>query len=168
MGVKIPLMKVGKLQEWRGISQGQVVGPDVAFRYISKSMQQTLPAVMGALTLLADSFTSTNGMGPEESEFYEPSTGADTLHANAYNLYTKFRPSTAGEWGKKSTFFCGKALALRRGKEEDLDLWEKLNDGQSEKQQSEIQAFEQELRNLVKSESEEVEVEEDGIKKEEE
>lgn len=28
MGVKIPLMKLGQLDEWRGISQGQVIGPD--------------------------------------------------------------------------------------------------------------------------------------------
>lgn len=28
MGVKIPLMKLGHLDEWRGISQGQIIGPD--------------------------------------------------------------------------------------------------------------------------------------------
>jgi hypothetical protein len=156
MGVKIPLMKVGKSQEWRGISQGQVVSPDNAFRYISKSMQQTLPAIMGALMLLADSFTSNTG--DQGDDLYNPSTAADLLHANAYNLYTQFRPSTSIEWGKKSTFFCGKALALRRGRDEDVSLWEEIEDGSRGRmgQQSEIEAFEQELRNLVKTETEDV------------
>jgi hypothetical protein len=156
MGVKIPLMKVGKAQEWRGISQGQVVGPDNAFNYMKRSMHQTLPAIIGSLLLLADSFTSNNpdSQDSNKSDFYQPSTGPDILHANAYDLYTKFRPSTAGEWGKKSTFYCGKALALRRGRNEDLGLWEKIEDGNEDGQQAEIEAFEQELQNLVKVESE--------------
>jgi hypothetical protein len=156
MGVKIPLMKIGKRQEWRGISGGQVVGPDNAFNYMKKSMHQTLPVIIGALMLLADSFATppaaaTDADSPEEQTFYDPATGPDVLHANAYQLYTQFRPSTAGEWGKKSTFYCGKALALRRGKEVDLNLWDKLEGGGNE-QDAEIEAFERELRSLVKEE----------------
>ncbi|UZJ52367.1 hypothetical protein CBS101457_001687 [Exobasidium rhododendri] len=154
MGVKIPLMKVGKSQEWRGISQGQVVGPDNAFRYISKSMQQTLPAIMGSLMLLADSFATSSGQAGEESGLYDLGTSTELLHRNAYSLYTQFRPSTSGEWGKKSTFYCGKALALRRGRDEDMRHWEQVEEnGGGVHQQSEIEAFEQELQNLVKQES---------------
>ena len=38
MGVKIPLIKLGQTQEWRGISKGEVIGPDQAFNYMRKSM----------------------------------------------------------------------------------------------------------------------------------
>lgn len=55
MGVKIPVIKVEE-SKWRGISGGEVVGPERAFNYIRKSMFQTLPLVVGALTLLADSY----------------------------------------------------------------------------------------------------------------
>ncbi|CAO1620156.1 unnamed protein product [Parajaminaea phylloscopi] len=55
MGVKIPVMQIAG-GKWRGISGGEVVGPEKAFNYIRKSMFQTLPLVVGALTLVADSF----------------------------------------------------------------------------------------------------------------
>lgn len=172
MGVKIPLMKVGKNQEWRGISQGQVVGPDNAFNYMKRSMHQTLPVIIGSLMLLADSFTSSssnnnNPLKPDEDDkdFYQPASGPDVLHASAYELYTQFRPSTAGEWGKKSTFFCGKALALRRGKEEGLEQWDDQDEANINRQ-SEIQAFERELQNLVgeKSVKESVTVKEELLR----
>lgn len=145
-------MKVGIEQEWRGISQGEVVGPDNAFNYMRKSMHQTLPAIMGALNLLADSFTA-----PQSDEFKEeqqeaPEAGPELLHANAYDLYTRFRPSTAGEWGKKSFFYCAKALALRRGRQSDVDQWEEAEETRLKQPQEE--AFEQELNKLVKMEGE--------------
>lgn len=159
MGVKIPLMKVGKNQEWRGISQGQVIGPDNAFNYMKRSMHQTLPAIIGSLMLLADSFTNNTQLGilksddddgdDDKEDLCQPSNGLDMLHASAYDLYTQFRPSTAGEWGKKSTFFCGKALALRRGRQKGLmDQWDDQEEA-DQNRQTEIQAFERELQNLV-------------------
>lgn len=158
MGVKIPLMKVGKMQEWRGISQGQVVGPDNAFGYMKRSMHQTLPVIIGSLMLLADSYTCSHPYKSEdgreaEDDFYQPGSGPDLLHANAYDLYTKFRPETAGEWGKKSTFHCGKALALRRGRDSDaeLRLWDDLQDG-DQGNAHEIKAFERELQAFVDNE----------------
>jgi hypothetical protein len=156
MGVKIPLMKVGKLQEWRGISQGQVIGPDNAFGYMKRSMHQTLPVIIGSLILLADSYTSSyphtlkSEGGVKQDDFYQPGSGPDLLHANAYDLYTKFRPETAGEWGKKSTFHCGKALALRRGRDSEVELrlWDEMQDSEQGNAQ-EIKAFERELQAFV-------------------
>ncbi|PWN33224.1 uncharacterized protein FA14DRAFT_161184 [Meira miltonrushii] len=148
MGVKIPLIKLGQTQEWRGISKGEVIGPDQAFNYMRKSMYQTLPLVIGSLSLLADSFVnpSVPKMKYEltDAEAVEV-PGPDLLHAKAYELYTQFRPSTAGEWGKKSMFYCTKALALRRGYSTEFERWDERNDGE----QMEAQAFEDELRALV-------------------
>jgi hypothetical protein len=156
MGVKIPLMKVGKAQEWRGISKGEVVGPDNAFGYMRRSMHQTLPVVIGSLMLLADSYTSQSSIKGEDgaTEYQPGGYGPDLLHANAYDLYTKFRPVTAGEWGKKSTFHCGKALALRRGRDEDVSLYDHLEDGSHPQgDASEIKAFEKELQAFADMES---------------
>lgn len=71
MGVKIPVMQVedGK---WRGILEGDRIGPERAFNYIKKSMAQTLPLVMGALTLLAESYMEPL---PQDTSF-EPASGA--------------------------------------------------------------------------------------------
>ncbi|PWZ02188.1 hypothetical protein BCV70DRAFT_198467 [Testicularia cyperi] len=55
MGVKIPVMQMQD-GSYRGISGGEVVGPEKAFNYMRRAMAQTLPSVVGALTLLADSF----------------------------------------------------------------------------------------------------------------
>lgn len=164
MGVKIPLIKLGQTQEWRGISKGEVIGPDQAFNYMRKSMYQTLPLVIGALSLLADSYVnpSTPKMKYElnDAEAVEV-PGPDLLHAKAYELYTQFRPSTAGEWGKKSMFYCTKALALRRGYSTDFQHWDERNEGE----QMEAQAFEEELRALVADpggSSEQVSIGEEG------
>lgn len=162
MGVKLPLMKVGKRQEWRGISQGQVVSPDNAFNYMKRSMQQTLPAIIGSLMLLADSFTGSSSSS-EIKEEYQPSGGADLLHASAYELYTQFRPSTAGEWGKKSTFFCGKALSLRRGRDgSEAKLWNDV-EGVEDTQASEIREFELELQRLAQGDDEAIKEEDSSI-----
>jgi hypothetical protein len=142
MGVKIPLMKLSGTDEWRGISAGQVVGPDQAFNYMRKSMYQTLPLVIGALTLLADSYVLGNEESNGNASLDVPSP--DLLHERAYELYTQFRPETAGEWGKKSSFYCSKALALRRGHEAEIDAWDVKQDGEA----LEAQEFERELKAL--------------------
>lgn len=115
-----------------------------------KSMYQTLPLVIGALTLLADSYINddlaeTNDDSDDGQRGGMP--GPDLLHARAYELYTQFRPSTAGEWGKKSMFYCAKALALRRGRSEDLARWDEGQEGE----ELEAKVFEQELRALVEA-----------------
>lgn len=171
MGVKIPLMKVGKAQEWRGISKGEVVGPDQAFGYMKRSMHQTLPVIVGSLMLLADSYTSQSSIqGENEVDEYQPGGyGPDLLHANAYDLYTKFRPITAGEWGKKSTFHCGKALALRRGRDEDISLYDSLESAteqQSSSSAMEIKAFERELQAFADIEDPKVKSEDEQEEKE--
>jgi len=152
MGVKIPLIKLGQTQEWRGISKGEVIGPDQAFNYMRKSMYQTLPIVIGALSLLADSYVNPSSQ-KIKSELTDAEAieipGPDLLHKKAYELYTQFRPSTAGEWGKKSMFYCTKALALRRGYSTDIERWDERNDGE----QMEAQVFEEELRALVADQS---------------
>lgn len=117
-------------------------------------MFQTLPLVMGALTLLADSFmepaaqsTSTlhqdlsaqqfkdevdaadaPGESAPDPDSKSPDTaasaevglqedrGPEALHAQAYNLYTLFRPDTGGEWGKRARFELNRVLDLRAGR----------------------------------------------------
>lgn len=125
MGVKIPVMQMQD-GSYRGISAGEVVGPEKAFNYMRRSMAQTLSSVVGALTLLADSF-----MEPiQEQEGSQTDTkteamkyGADLLNSRGYDLYAEFRPSTSGEWGKKGRLWYDKVLALRRGYESDWVKW---------------------------------------------
>lgn len=106
-------------------------------------MFQTLPLVMGALTLLADSFMKPSigaegqlksspqvleGVKPDpedaesQSSFSYPH-GPDHLHAKAYALYSQFRPETGGEWGKRARFELDKILALRQGHENEWIEW---------------------------------------------
>lgn len=174
MGVKVPVMQVdvprppGMVEseeegkEWRGIdSEGNCVGPERAFNYIRKSMAQTLPLVVGALSLLADSWMQDEGGGvggeegvkeeggevkqeldansdqvgveheehatsvgsePTDAATFLALCGPDVLHSRAYQLYTLFRPSTGGQWGKRARFELDKVLALRRGHQ---DEWER-------------------------------------------
>lgn len=144
MGVKIPVMQMQD-GSYRGISAGEVVAPDKAFHYMRRSMAQTLSSVLGALTLLADSFmepppqaqpdadtsiktdpldaspTSPREQGgPLEAE---QEYGGEYLNTRGYDLYAEFRPSTSGEWGKKGRLWYDKILALRRGHEADLAKW---------------------------------------------
>ncbi|GAC71804.1 hypothetical protein PANT_5c00082 [Moesziomyces antarcticus T-34] len=113
MGVKIPVMHMQD-GTYRGISAGEVVGPEKAFGYMRKAMAQTLASVVGALTLLADSFMEEQAGGEYGGEY---------LNKRGYDLYAEFRPSTAGEWGKKGRLWYDKILALRRGCEAELREW---------------------------------------------
>ncbi|KAI3487044.1 hypothetical protein L1887_49080 [Cichorium endivia] len=49
--------------------------------------------------------------------------GGEYLNKRGYELYAEFRPSTAGEWGKKGRLWYDKILALRRGCEAELREW---------------------------------------------
>ncbi|PWN49787.1 hypothetical protein IE53DRAFT_387968 [Violaceomyces palustris] len=126
MGVKIPVMRM-KDGSYRGISKGEVVGPEKAFEYMKKSMAQTFPIVMGALTLLADSYLEASAepntkIDPAEPEGNQETKGSkppiskiETLHSKAYELYVEFRPETSGEWGKKGKLEVDRILSLRVG-----------------------------------------------------
>lgn len=119
MGVKIPVMQMAD-NSYRGISAGEVVEPEKAFNYMRRSMAQTLSSVLGALTLLADSFMHpTTGADNEQTQEH----GGEYLNSRGYELYTHFRPSTSGEWGKKGRLWYDKILALRRGCEAEMMVW---------------------------------------------
>ncbi|CAO1615873.1 unnamed protein product [Sympodiomycopsis kandeliae] len=148
MGVKIPVMQV-EGDQWRGISGGETVGPERAFNYLRKSMFQTLPLIMGALTLLADSYVNGPARRDEASssvkaEDQEPqvkyASGAEHLHNHAYELYTSFRPETGGQWGKRARFELDKVLALRQGHEADWAAWKEKEEGVLAKKEEQADA----------------------------
>ncbi|KAF8913971.1 hypothetical protein CPB84DRAFT_1840743 [Gymnopilus junonius] len=89
--------------QWRALSNGSPVLPSVAFSYISRSFRQTTPYIMGALKLLAESYT------PQE------------LNGKAWSLYAEFRPEV-NEWGKRSEVKCGVILGLRKQRHVDENL----------------------------------------------
>lgn len=124
MGVKIPVMQMQD-GSYRGISAGEVVQPEKAFNYMRRSMAQTLSSVMGALTLLADSFMQppTTSDAAKKDIPDTPEYGAEYLNSRGYDLYAEFRPSTSGEWGKKGRLWYDKVLALRRGCESEWVEW---------------------------------------------
>lgn len=103
--VRIPVFRL-RNGEYRGLHAGEVMPPSRAYDYLHRSMFQMLPHVMGALTLLANSY-----LGPDGN--------ADRLHAAAYELYTGFRPETHGEWGKRASLSLDTILALRATAEKE-------------------------------------------------
>lgn len=80
---------------WRALSNGKPVPPSDAFSYISRSFRQTTPYIIGALKLLAHSYS------PGE------------LKTKAWSLYADFRPQ-ANEWGKRSQIHCQTIMALSK------------------------------------------------------
>ncbi|KAF5390683.1 hypothetical protein D9757_002723 [Collybiopsis confluens] len=92
-----PLYKVQN-NRWRALHKGKPAEPNEAFSYIARSFRQTMPSVVGALRLLADSFT------PQE------------INSKAWKLYLQFRPQvrpSAEGWGERSEVRCASILALR-------------------------------------------------------
>ncbi|PPR07041.1 hypothetical protein CVT26_005242 [Gymnopilus dilepis] len=89
--------------QWRALSNGSPVVPSVAFSYITRSFRQTTPYIMGALKLLAESYTS------------------EELNQKAWSLYADFRPEV-NEWGKRSEVKCLVILGLRKQKRIEDDL----------------------------------------------
>ncbi|CCM03183.1 uncharacterized protein FIBRA_05305 [Fibroporia radiculosa] len=97
--VRVPLM-FGPLYQtasggWRALSSGSPVAPTSAFSYITRALRQTAPPVLGALRLLAASYT------PVE------------LNRDAFALYAEFRPSVE-EWGQRGETRCATILDLRK------------------------------------------------------
>ncbi|TDL29570.1 hypothetical protein BD410DRAFT_709803 [Rickenella mellea] len=81
--------------DWRALVKGQPILPSIAYSYITRAFRQTLPFVMGALRLLATSYSPTQ------------------LNAEAFSLYSQFRPAV-NKWGGRSEVRCDTILALRR------------------------------------------------------
>ncbi|PBK72668.1 hypothetical protein ARMSODRAFT_1015507 [Armillaria solidipes] len=80
--------------QWRALLNSKPAQPSSPFSYISRSFRQTTPHIIGALRLLAESFT------PKE------------LNNKGWALYTEFRPSVNG-WGERSEVKCETILNLR-------------------------------------------------------
>ncbi|KAJ7908275.1 hypothetical protein B0H13DRAFT_2016861 [Mycena leptocephala] len=89
-----PLYKTQNSQ-WRALLNGTAVQPSTAFSYISRALRQTTPHIIGALRLLAESFT------PQE------------INTKAWGLYAEFRPEVTG-WGERAEVKCETILGLRK------------------------------------------------------
>jgi hypothetical protein len=85
-----------KNDQWRALSNGKPIPPSAAFQYITRSLRQTTPFIIGALKLLAHSYTS------------------QELNEKAWAFYADFRPEV-NEWGKRSEIRCSRILDLRKG-----------------------------------------------------
>lgn len=84
-----------KNDQWRALSDSKPVPPSAAFQYITRSLRQTTPFIIGALKLLADSYTS------------------QELNEKAWSLYADLRPEV-NEWGQRSEIRCSRILDLRK------------------------------------------------------
>ncbi|GAA6030061.1 hypothetical protein JCM8097_009236 [Rhodosporidiobolus ruineniae] len=94
LGRKVPVLST-QHGEWRAISKGHVADPSKAFAYVRSAFRQQLGAVIGAMRLLANSFTPAD------------------LNKHGYALYLDFRPEVEG-WGKKGEVRMSTLLDLRR------------------------------------------------------
>ncbi|KAI0308853.1 hypothetical protein OF83DRAFT_1253700 [Amylostereum chailletii] len=96
MGRRIPLYQTAS-ESWRAFSpeSSSPAPPAAAFAYISRALKQTAPAIVGAMRLLASSYT------PEE------------LNKMGWSFYADFRPDVDG-WGKRGQVKCQSILALRK------------------------------------------------------
>lgn len=84
--------------QWRALSpeKGMPVSPASTYSYITRSLRQMTPAIMGAMRLLADSY-------------------ANELNKVGWELYADFRPEVDG-WGKRGHVSCDRILGLRKKK----------------------------------------------------
>jgi hypothetical protein len=97
-----PLYKTAN-DSWRALLSGSPVSPATAFSYTQRSFRQTMPAVMGALYLLARSYSPAD------------------LNKKGFALYADFRPEVKG-WGESGTVKCDTILSLRQtGNSDALD-----------------------------------------------
>ncbi|KAI0053579.1 hypothetical protein FA95DRAFT_1552062 [Auriscalpium vulgare] len=95
MGRRIPLYQTAD-GAWRALSASKPAPPGAAYAYISRALKHTAPAVLGALRLLADSYTD-----------------GQQLNRAGWTLYADFRPEVEG-WGKRGSVRCETILGLRR------------------------------------------------------
>jgi len=81
-------------ETYRALVKGEPVDPVAAHGYIKRAFRQTTPHVLGAMRLLAHSFS------PKE------------LNDKGYGLYAEFRPA-AGQWGSRSEMKLADILDLQ-------------------------------------------------------
>jgi len=93
MGRRVPLFKT-QASQWRALLGGTPAQPSTAFSYISRAFRQTTPHIIGALRLLAESFS------PQE------------VNEKGWGLYCEFRPASEG-WGQRAEVRCETILKLR-------------------------------------------------------
>ena len=101
LGRRVPLYRSAS-GAWRAFtadvdnSGGGGGTPGAAYGYITRALRQTAPAVLGAMRLLAESYSD-----PME------------LNRVGFALYADFRPEVTG-WGKRGELKCEVLLALRK------------------------------------------------------
>jgi hypothetical protein len=100
LGRRVPLYRSAS-GAWRAFTAEDSSGggggtPGAAYGYITRALRQTAPAVLGAMRLLAESYSD-----PME------------LNRVGFALYADFRPEVTG-WGKRGELRCEVLLALRR------------------------------------------------------
>ncbi|KAJ9112237.1 hypothetical protein QFC22_006321 [Naganishia vaughanmartiniae] len=78
---------------WRGLLKGMPVEPYRAHSYISKNFSQATPHVIGALRILAQSYTT------------------EELQEQGYGMYVSFRPDVAG-WGDRAVLYCSNIIDM--------------------------------------------------------
>lgn len=75
--------------------KGEPIEPSTAFAYISRSFRQTVPHIVGAMRLVANTYTP------------------DELNKKGFALYAEFRPEVDG-WGKRAEVTCKRILSMRK------------------------------------------------------
>ncbi|EPQ59442.1 hypothetical protein GLOTRDRAFT_91037 [Gloeophyllum trabeum ATCC 11539] len=100
---------------WLGMAANKPTPPSSAYSYITRSLRQTAPHVLGAMRLLAES--------------YEP----DELNRKGFGLYCEFRPEVGG-WGERGEVKCETILQLRKKKQEDPSGGVKLEEGETDRE----------------------------------
>lgn len=100
LGRRVPLYRSAS-GAWRAFTAEDSSGggggtPGAAYGYITRALRQTAPAVLGAMRLLAESYSD-----PTE------------LNRVGFALYADFRPEVTG-WGKRGELRCEVLLALRK------------------------------------------------------
>ncbi|SRR6266702_2147172 len=103
LGRRVPLYRSAS-GAWRAFtaedSDGSPGAPGAAYGYITRALRQTAPAVLGAMRLLAESYSD-----PIE------------LNRVGFSLYADFRPEVTG-WGERGELRCEALLELRKKKTE--------------------------------------------------
>ncbi|KAG9050050.1 hypothetical protein FS842_011434, partial [Serendipita sp. 407] len=98
MGRRIPLFQTENGQ-WRALMKGDPVSPAKAYSYITRSLAQMSPYLLGALQVLASSYDD-----------------PQLLNNKGYSLYSDFRPENSG-WGLKGEIKLESILRKKQKKE---------------------------------------------------
>ncbi|KAF9055396.1 hypothetical protein BDZ89DRAFT_1055989 [Hymenopellis radicata] len=122
--------------QWRALVNGTPAQPSVAFSYISRSLRQTTPYIIGAMRLLAESFA------PAE------------LNQKGWELYAEFRPVVSG-WGERAEVKCDSILDLRK-KGETRETVGCEQDGAPHRDEGESQEPPNKIRRIVSDNDESV------------